>query len=135
MVADAQKRGLDWGAMRANAHKAAEGLGMDLAAVIVNANTSTDGEVAKILTRAQEMRDEYAAFTEIWYADACAKDAALPLRAREICVEFNGYYSVVVSATRTMCWNVVCGNERLKTNHRSENDAWIAAAKHSGAVL
>lgn len=75
MVADAQKRGLDWNAIRANAHKTAEGLGMDLAAAITNPNVAFDADLIKLLGRAQDMRDEYAAFSELWWADACAKDA------------------------------------------------------------
>jgi hypothetical protein len=78
MVAGAQSKGLDWGAMHRAAHKTAEGLGMDIAAAITNPNVAFDADLAKLLGRAQRMRDDYAAFSEIWWADACARNAAIP---------------------------------------------------------
>lgn len=76
MIVEAQARGMDWGAMRTNAHKSAASLGTDIADVITTPNLRVEGELERLTARAVEMRAEYSVFVDLWYADACEKDKA-----------------------------------------------------------
>ncbi|MPZ19543.1 MAG: hypothetical protein GEV06_16725 [Luteitalea sp.] len=74
MIAEAQSRGLDWGQMRANAHKQAESLGAEIAACVVSPNTANDGRITQLAERAETFRAEYAAFVDLWFASADEQD-------------------------------------------------------------
>lgn len=68
MILDAQAKGMDWSAMRENAHKNADALGAEIAAVITTPNVRVEGELDRLLVRATEMRAEYSTFVNLWYA-------------------------------------------------------------------
>lgn len=73
MVAEAQAKGLNWNEMRANAHKRADSIGMEIAACITSPNDMNDGAIAKLAAKAEQHRAQYAAFLDIWFKD-CKKE-------------------------------------------------------------
>ena len=73
-MATARNRGLSISEMRANAHKQAESLGQEIAATIVARNIAWDADLTKLFDRATEMREQYAAFIDLWYAEADETD-------------------------------------------------------------